>query len=155
MCTLSLMRDFDVNHLRYKELSAKHRQSWELEHEERYWIQKGNFKWTTNHAKTLGLLFCNNIRKKLFLKKKYPKKSGSLKNFLKEWQYRKLTLMGKINTCALLNLILLDYINIFALPDWYQYILYSPFTVLPTPNELMKVDLKKKKSLLFVGIKTG
>ena len=76
-----------------------------------------NFKWTSDRAQTLGMTFtnCNEQNKEINIKPK-------LENFykcLKQWEHRKLTLMGKITV-----------IKTYALPK-----LIYPFTVLQNPSE--------------------
>ena len=66
-----------------------------------------NFLWSPESAKTLGIIFFAETKKKVQEQNLYPKIKDFI-NCLKQWQHRKLTLMGKITiiiTFALRKLI--------------------------------------------------
>ena len=71
-----------------------------------------NFLWTSESAKTLGIVFF--AESKIMQEQNLYPKQNDFTNCLKRWQHRKLTLMGKITV-----------IKTFALPK-----LIYPFTVL-------------------------
>lgn len=81
--------------------------------------------WTSDSANTLRMTFTNNLQENII--KNIEPKLISFKNCLKQWDYRKLTLMGKITV-----------IKSFALPK-----LVYPFTVLPNPSENITKDIIK------------
>ena len=80
------------------------------------------FLWTSNSAKTLGIIFSNN--KQRLIEKNLIPKLNDFVNCLKRWNHRKLSLMGKITV-----------VKTFALPK-----LIYPFTVLNNPP----LDILKK-----------
>ena len=82
------------------------------------------FEWTSESAKTLGIVFSNE-KHKLIENNLLPKLNDFI-NCLKRWNHRKLTLMGKITV-----------VKTFALPK-----LIYPLTVLENPPE----EIIKKKS---------
>ena len=75
--------------------------------------------------KTLGMVFSTN--KELNIKLNLEPKLQEFKNCLKQWQHRKLTLLGKVTV-----------IKSFALPK-----LVYPFTVLPNPSENIMKDINR------------
>ena len=81
------------------------------------YCKEKHFKWTSESANTLGMIFTNDIDKNISLN--LEPKLNSFKNCLKQWEHRKLSLLGKITV-----------IKTFALPK-----LIYPFTVLPNPSE--------------------
>ena len=80
------------------------------------------FLWTSNSAKTLGIILSNDEQK--LIENNLIQKLNDLKNCLKRWNLRKLSLMGKISV-----------VKTFALPK-----LIYPLTVLDNPP----VDILKK-----------
>ena len=80
-----------------------------------YSRQKG-FQWSSTHAKALGITFTTNRTNTLKLN--LDPKIEEFKTCLKQWEHRKLTLLGKITV-----------IKTFALPK-----LIYPLTVLQTPD---------------------
>ena len=74
-----------------------------------------SFQWSSNNAKALGITFTTN--RTLTLKLNLDPKIEEFKTCLKQWQHRKLTLLGKVTV-----------IKTFALPK-----LIYPLTVLKTP----------------------
>jgi hypothetical protein len=82
-----------------------------------------NFIWTSSHARTLGITFyCNREQN---LRSNLEPKILEFKNCLKQWQHRKLTLLGKVTV-----------IKTFALPK-----LIYPFTVLENPSEKTLIEV--------------
>lgn len=83
------------------------------------------FIWTSEYAKTLGIIFHTNtsLAYELNLKPKII----DFQNCFKQWQHRKLTLMGKIIV-----------VKTFALSK-----LVYPFTVLPNPPDSVIKDINK------------
>ena len=55
---------------------------------------KQQFLWTSNEAKALGMIFCAN--KDNIFKLNLEAKIKQFEIVLKQWQHRKLTLLGKI-----------------------------------------------------------
>lgn len=84
-----------------------------------------NFNWTSSNATTLGMTFHND--KQLNISKNLEKKISEFHLCLKQWQHRKLTLLGKVTV-----------IKTFALPK-----LIYPFTVLPNPSTKIIADINK------------
>ena len=84
-----------------------------------------NFNWTSESAKALGIQFYNDPKKNL-TENLHPK-IQDFKNCLKQWQHRKLTLLGKVTV-----------IKTYALPK-----LIYPFTVLPNPAKDIIDDITK------------
>ena len=84
-----------------------------------------SFIWTSEKAKTLGIHFHFDSRKSFELN--LEPKIEAFKNCLKQWQHRKLTLMGKVTV-----------VKTFALPK-----LVYPLSVLPNPTETVIKDLNK------------
>jgi hypothetical protein len=82
-----------------------------------------NFIWTSECAKTLGVTFYTNY--KISNDKNLEPQIVKFKKCLKQWQHRKLTLMGKITV-----------IKTFALPK-----LIYPFTILENPNDEVIKDI--------------
>jgi exonuclease III len=82
------------------------------------------FIWTSTQAKTLGMTFCNDYQQNI--KNNMEPKLQEFKNCLKQWEHRKLTLLGKITV-----------IKTFALPK-----LIYPFTVLENPSDNHIADIK-------------
>ena len=81
-----------------------------------------NFSWDSDNAKTLGMVFSNNKNNNIFTLNLLPK-IDAFCNCLKQWQHRKLSLIGKITV-----------IKSFAFPK-----LVYPLTVLPNPpNDILK-----------------
>ena len=89
------------------------------------------FLWTSSHASTLGMTFYNDS--KLNLEKNLEPKLKEFHQCLKQWQHRKLTLMGKVTV-----------IKTFAIPK-----LIYPFSVLKNPNQ-KDIDNIKKSIFNFV-----
>ena len=83
------------------------------------------FQWTSDNAKTLGTVFSNNNED--VFKLNFLPKLQSFKNCLKQWEHRKLTLMGKVTV-----------IKTFALPK-----LILPLSVLPNPPNKIIQEIKK------------
>ena len=50
--------------------------------------------WTSDNATTLGIIFYNDINKTSIFNN--DRKINEFKNVIKQWMYRKLTLMGKV-----------------------------------------------------------
>ena len=75
------------------------------------------FQWSSNNAKALGITFSTN--RTLTLKLNLDPKIEEFKTCLKQWEHRKLTLLGKITV-----------IKTFALPK-----LIYPLTVLNSPSQ--------------------
>ena len=80
------------------------------------------FLWTSNSAKTLGIIFSNDKQK--IIENNLIPKLNDFVNCLKRWNHRKLSLMGKITV-----------VKTFALPK-----LIYPLTVLNNPT----LDILKK-----------
>ena len=93
-----------------------------------------NFIWSSEQANTLGMIFTNNSKNNLHLNTE--KKIDEFANCLKQWQHRKLTLMGKITV-----------IKTFALPK-----LIYPFTVLANPPQKI---INHIQSLIFQFLYDG
>lgn len=89
------------------------------------------FIWTSDCANTLGMNFTNDTERNI--SDNIQKKICEFKNTLKQWQHRKLTLMGKITV-----------IKTFALPK-----LIYPFTVLSNPNQHIINDIKNQYFLSY------
>ena len=82
--------------------------------------QNKKFVWSSDQAKTLGIIFHNNNKNNLnIFKSNLAPKIDTFCNCLKQWQHRKLSLIGKITV-----------IKSYALPK-----LIYPLTVLPSPPE--------------------
>ena len=79
--------------------------------------QNKPFKWTSESAQTLGMIFSND--KEQNLKLNLMPKIDNFNNCLKQWQHRKLTLLGKVTV-----------LKTFAIPK-----LIYPLTVLPNPSK--------------------
>ena len=75
------------------------------------------FQWKSDYAKALGMFFFTDTKQNLV--QNIIPKLQDFKNCLKQWQHRKLTLLGKITV-----------IKTFALPK-----LIYPLTVLPNLDE--------------------
>ena len=82
------------------------------------------FEWTSESAKTLGIVFSNE-KSKLLENNLMPKLNDFI-NCLKRWNHKKLTLMGKITV-----------VKTFALPK-----LIYPLTVLDNPSEEIITTIK-------------
>ena len=92
------------------------------------------FNWTCDSAKTLGLFFSSDYKRNTDLN--LEPKLNEFFNCLKQWQHRKLTLMGKVMV-----------IKTFALPK-----LIYPFSVLNNPsNEKLKEIIKAMFNFLWEG----
>ena len=87
--------------------------------------ERSRFTWTSSSAKTLGITFFNDSSS--FVTTNITPKIQEFKKCLKQWQHRKLTLIGKVSV-----------IKTFALPK-----LILPFTVLPNPSDKIIDDLQK------------
>ena len=87
--------------------------------------QNTNFQWTSESVKALGITFCT--RSLLNLKTNLEPKIDSFKNCLKQWQHRKLTLLGKVTV-----------VKSLALPK----LIYA-LSVLPLPSMKTTNDLEK------------
>ena len=85
--------------------------------------KNSRFTWTSTTAKTLGIIFSNDYTS--FVTNNIIPKVQDFKKCLKQWQHRKLTLMGKVAV-----------IKTFALPK-----LVFPFTVLPNPPDQLLDDI--------------
>ena len=83
------------------------------------------FLWTNISATTLGMQFFNDLD--MTIKQNLEKKVVDFKNCLKQWQHRKLTLMGKVIV-----------IKSFALPK-----LIYPLSILPNPHEKELSDINR------------
>ena len=81
------------------------------------------FQWKSDYAKALGMFFYTDTNYNIM--KNIEPKLQEFKNCLKQWQHRKLTLIGKITV-----------IKTFALPK-----LIYPLTVLPNINEIIIKDI--------------
>ena len=77
------------------------------------------FDWDSEQVKSLGIFFQANNRN--MIKLNLLPKLEQFKNCLKQWQHRKLTLLGKVTV-----------IKSFELPK-----LVYPLSVLQNPNELL------------------
>ena len=86
------------------------------------------FEWTSESAKTLGIIFSNDKTK--LIKNNLLPKLNDFVNCLKRWNHRKLSLMGKVTV-----------VKTFALPK-----LIYPITVLDNPTEEI---IKKIKTEIF------
>ena len=86
------------------------------------------FEWTSESAKTLGIIFSNDKTK--LIKNNLLPKLNDFVNCLKRWNHRKLSLMGKVTV-----------VKTFALPK-----LIYPLTVLDNPTEEI---IKKIKTEIF------
>ena len=75
------------------------------------------FKWTSESAKTLGIIFSNDKTK--LIKNNLLPKLNDFVNCLKRWNHRILSLIGKVTV-----------VKTFALPK-----LIYPLTVLDNPTE--------------------
>ena len=90
------------------------------------YLRKKHYSWSSTEAKALGMIFCTN--KEDIFKLNLEPKLKLFQNILKQWQHRKLTLMGKITV-----------IKTFALPKPI-YALSS----LPNPPHSMINDIEKQ-----------
>ena len=79
-------------------------------------LKKRNFEWSSDNAKALGITFHTNHE--LFIKENIDKKIEEFNNVLKQWQHRKMSILGKITV-----------IKSLALPK-----LIYPLTVLQKPS---------------------
>ena len=79
-------------------------------------LNERNFQWSSEKAKALGVTFHNN--KEQFIKENIDKKIEDFENVLKQWQHRKISLLGKITV-----------IKSLALPK-----LIYPLTILEKPS---------------------
>jgi len=84
-----------------------------------------NFNWTSTNATTLVMTFHNG--KQLNISKNLEKKISEFHLCLKQWQQRKLTLLGKVTVIKTLALHKLIY----------------PFTVIPNPSNKIITDINK------------
>ena len=99
--------------------------------------QNKKFVWSSDQAKTLGIIFHNNNKNNLnIFKSNLTPKIDAFCNCLKQWQHRKLSLIGKITV-----------IKSYALPK-----LIYPLTVLPSPPE-EQIQLINDTMYTFYGIK--
>ena len=80
------------------------------------YLNKRKFTWSSEKAKALGITFHTN--KELFIKENIDKKIEEFNHVLKQWQHRKMSLLGKITV-----------IKSIALPK-----LIYPLTVLKNPS---------------------
>ena len=80
------------------------------------YLEHRGFQWSSEKAKALGITFTTN--RNMMLKLNLEPKLDEFKTCLKQWQHRKLTLIGKVTV-----------IKTFALPK-----LIYPLTVLQTPS---------------------
>ena len=87
--------------------------------------KNSRFSWTSRSAKTLGITFSNDNAS--YVTNNIIPKALEFKKCLKQWEHRKLTLIGKVTV-----------IKTFALPK-----LVFPFTVLPNPPDTLVDDLTK------------
>jgi len=94
-------------------------------------FKKKTFIWTSGSVKTLGVNFHNDSTANLT--NNLEPKIEEFNNCLKQWQHRKLTLMGKITV-----------VKTFALPK-----LVYPFTVLENPVVENLDEIKKVSVNLF------
>ena len=96
-----------------------------LKHSNIRYCTKKNFSWDADNAKTLGIVFSNKTNhnyNNVFTLNLLPK-IDAFCNCLKQWQHRKLSLIGKITV-----------IKSYAFPK-----LVYPLTVLPNPpNDILK-----------------
>ena len=84
-------------------------------------LEHKDFQWSSNNVKALGIIFSTNRQQSLKLN--LDPKLEEFKTCLKQWQHRKLTLLGKVTV-----------IKTYALPK-----LIYPLTVLNTPpNKTIK-----------------
>ena len=90
-----------------------------------------NFQWKSDSAKALGMVFYNDVLKTS--KHNIDIKVEDFKNCLKQWQHRKLTLMGKITV-----------VKNFAFPK-----LVYPLTVL---NNISTETINEIVNLMFTFI---
>ena len=81
------------------------------------YLEHKAFQWSSNNAKALGISFTTN--RHASLKLNLDPKLDEFKTCLKQWQHRKLTLLGKVTV-----------IKTYALPK-----LIYPLTVLRTPDQ--------------------
>ena len=79
-------------------------------------LKDRNFQWSSDKAKALGVTVHNN--KEQFIKENIDKKIEDFDNTLKQWQHKKISLLGKITV-----------IKSLALPK-----LIYPLTILKTPS---------------------
>jgi hypothetical protein len=79
-------------------------------------LKDRNFQWSSDKAKAVGVTFHNN--KEQFIKENIDKKIEDFENTLKQWQHRKISLLGKITV-----------IKSLALPK-----LIYPLTILEKPS---------------------
>ena len=82
---------------------------------QKQYLDHKHFLWSSEKAKALGITFTTN--RKISLDLNLTPKLEEFKTCLKQWQHRKLTLLGKVTV-----------IKTFALPK-----LIYPLTVLQTP----------------------
>ena len=87
------------------------------------YLKQKPFTWSSESAKAIGIIFTTN--RSQTLKLNLDPKIEEFKNCLKQWQHRKLTLLGKITV-----------IKTFALPK-----LIYPLTVLKTPSSKIIKDI--------------
>ena len=80
-----------------------------LKHTTLTYLPNNKFVWTSTSAKTIGINFYNDTQETL--KFNLEPKLNEFKNCLKQWQHRKLTLMGKITVIKTFALPKLIYLN--------------------------------------------
>ena len=89
------------------------------------YLEKTKFQWSSYEAKALGMVFSTN--KERSLKFNLDSKTKQFETCLKQWQHRKLTLMGKITV-----------IKTFALPK-----LIFALSALPNPSSVTINHIEK------------
>lgn len=89
------------------------------------YLEKKKFQWSSTVAKALGMFFSTNREQNSKLN--LDSKIKSFENCLKQWQHRKLTLMGKVTV-----------IKTFALPK----LIYA-LSSLPTPSKFVLNQIEK------------
>ena len=98
------------------------------------YLRKKQFLWTSNEAKALGMIFCAN--KDNIFKLNLEAKIKQFEIVLKQWQHRKLTLLGKITV-----------IKTFALPK----LIYALSSLPNPPRTMINYIEKQMYSFLWNG----
>ena len=102
-------------------------------HIEVVYLKNRKFKWSSSEASSLGFTFCTN--KSHIYKANLEPKIVLFEKCLKQWQHRKLTLMGKIAV-----------VKNYALPK----LIYALISAKPTPSN-STANLKLMYEFIWYG----
>ena len=102
-------------------------------HNEVVYLKKRKFKWSSSEARSFGFTFCTD---KTHIFQALELKMVLFEKCLKQWQQRKLTLMGKITV-----------IKNYALPK----LIYALFSLLNPPTQTVKRIKKIMYDLIWDG----